>query len=202
MKYIPGKGSHWEMERPHLHRWVGSVLSAAAAKNPLNQILSHQANKQTNKQKPISLGLKKSLVCTGEGPKAKSCMYVKLSRNKHEAQPKLIRQGHLLCATHTILWQADHQGIAWERAVKGRSCCPPLAQQLTLDKTFLPLKHQFPYQQNGDNNKFLSFAELCEDHMRWRTWEDTARGQGSIESLIFPWLLDQLWTGVIILMSF
>lgn len=179
--------------------WVSSVCSSSKIPSQPDIV---PPGKQTNKQKPFSLGLKKSLVCTGEGPKAKRCMYVKLSRNKHEAQPKLIREGHLLCATHTILWQADHQGIAWERAVKGRSCCPPLSQQLTLDKTFLPLKHQFPYQQNGDNDKFLSFAELCKDHMRWRTWEDTARGRGSIESLIFPWLLDQLWTGVIILMSF
>ena len=177
--------------------WVSSVCSSS--KKPSQPDIV-PPGKQTNKQKPFSLGLKKSLVCTGEGPKAKRCMYVKLCRNKHEAQPKLIREGHLLCATHTILRWADHRALRGKGQWRGGGAAHPLPS--SLDKTFLPVKHQFPYLQNGDNNKFVSFAELCEDHMRWRTWEDTAWGQGSIESLIFPWLLDQLWSGVIILMSF
>lgn len=49
---------------------------------------------------------------------------------------------------------------------EGRGCCPSLAQQLTLDKTLLPLEPQFPYQQNGDDNIFLSFAAFCEGHTR------------------------------------
>lgn len=44
----------------------------------------------------------KGLVCTREGAKARMCMYVKLSGNKQGAPPELIRDGHLLCAAHTI----------------------------------------------------------------------------------------------------
>lgn len=101
---------------------LGQFCLAAAARNPLSQILSHQANKH----KLFSLGLKKSLVCTGEGTKAKRCMYVKLSRNKHEAQPKLIREGRLLCATHTILWRADHRAPCGKGQWRGGGAAHPL----------------------------------------------------------------------------
>lgn len=57
---------------------VGRVSFVCSSSKKPSQPDIVPPGKQTNKQKPFSLGLKKSLVCTGEGPKAKRCMYVKL----------------------------------------------------------------------------------------------------------------------------
>lgn len=87
--------------------------------------------------------------------------------NKHQAQPKLIRGEHLLGAVHTIL---DRQGIRTPPG-KGRPGgeVPPIpCPTPTLDKTLLPLKSQFPYLQNGANNRCLS-CRVCGDDKTWVT---------------------------------
>lgn len=48
-------------------------------------------------------GTGRGLVCTGESAKARMSTCVRPSGNKHETQPKLIREGCLLCAAHIIL---------------------------------------------------------------------------------------------------
>lgn len=48
-------------------------------------------------------GTGRGLVCTRESAKARMSTCVRPSGNKHETQPKLIREGCLLCAAHIIL---------------------------------------------------------------------------------------------------
>lgn len=88
---FPGKDSHGQGELC-LQDWGGGGSSRKASRPDTGP----QDKKSLS---PWDAG--KGLVCAREGAKARMCMYAKLSGNKQGAPPKLIREGHLLCAART-----------------------------------------------------------------------------------------------------
>lgn len=89
-------------------------------------------------------------------------------KGRCQSQDVLIGGEHLLRAVHTIPRQAGDRDPAWERACGGGEVLPDPCPMPISVKALLPLKPQFPYLQNGANDRCLS-CRVCEDYLTWGT---------------------------------